>query len=435
VINPETTMGTPSLNDWLNLAPRAAALGTGQQYHIFISYRSVNRMWALHLYDVLTQLGYKVFLDQFVLPAGGALASSLGVALSASGAATMIWSSSFADSNWCLDEYNALMARRNDDAAFRFVIVTVDGTKVPGLAAGSIRVDFSTDRDGPAGSNLLRLLYGLNGNPLPPDAVRFSADFDDQFLAARNRIKTASDLGNKQRLIELASSTDLVWQTSPALGCQVAEALIGMKENDAALVVLNALQAKFQRALRPKQLQGLALARAGRYDDAAEVMGLLYNAGEMDPETFGLFARTWMDRYNVTKNPAHLRRSRDLYLEAFERSKDSYNGINAASKSLFLGERDQSVALAVRVQAIVGTAAINKDYWGTATVAEAQLLQSNFDAAATLYQQAVSMDTEAHGSHCSTGQQAVKILDALAAPADVRKKVLAAFDHDGCRVS
>ena len=428
-------MATPTINDWLTLAPRAAALDTGQQYHIFISYRSVNRLWALHLYDVLTQLGYKVFLDQFVLPAGGALASSLGQALGASGAATMIWSSSFADSNWCLDEYNALMARRNDDAAFRFVIVTVDGTKVPGLAAGSIRVDFSTDRDGPAGSNLLRLLYGLNGNPLPPEAVRFAAAFDDQFLAARNRIKTARDLGNKQRLAELASSTDLVWQTSPALGCQAAEALIDLADNDAALVMLNALQSKFPRALRPKQLQGLALARAGRYDDAAEVLGQLYNAGEADPETIGLYARTWMDRYNLTKRPEHLRRSRDLYLDAFERSKDSYNGINAATKSLLLGEREQSAGLAARVQAIVGTAAKSNDYWGTATIGEVQLLQSNFDAAASLYQQAVSMDTEGHGAHRTTCQQAVRILDALAAPADVRTKVLVAFDHEGCRAS
>jgi hypothetical protein len=29
----------------------------------------------------------------------------------------------------------------------------------------------------------------------------------------------------------------------------------------------------------------------------------------------------------------------------------------------------------------------------------------------------------------------VRILDALAAPADVRTKVLAAFDHEGCRAS
>jgi tetratricopeptide (TPR) repeat protein len=428
-------MVTPTLDDWLRLAPRAPTLGADQQYHIFISYRSVNRMWALHLYDVLTQLGYKVFLDQFVLPAGAPLASSLGLALGASGAATMIWSSSFEDSKWCLDEFNALMARRNADEAFRFVIVTVDGTKVPALAAGNIRVDFSSDRDGPAGSNLLRLLYGLNGNPLPPEAVRYAADFDDQFLTARSRIKTASELGNKKRLAELASSTDLVWQTSPALGCQAAEALIGLDDTDAALVVLQALQSKFPRAIRPKQLQGLALARARRYEEAAEVLGELYNAGELDPETFGLYARTWMDRYNVTKRPDHLRRSRDLYLQAFERSKDSYNGINAASKSLFLGERAQSLALAARVQAIVGTAALSKDYWGTATVAEVQLLQGQFDAAATLYQQAVLMDTEAHGSHRSTCQQAVKILDALAAPADVRTKVLAAFDHDPCRMT
>src|SRR5262245_49699303 len=116
----------PSLQDWLQYAPTAPPLAENQNYHIFISYRSVNRLGALQLYDVLTQLEYKVFLDQFVLAAGAALASSLGGALQASRSATMIWSSSFEDSKWCKDEYDALTARRNDDPSFRFVILTLD---------------------------------------------------------------------------------------------------------------------------------------------------------------------------------------------------------------------------------------------------------------------------------------------------------------------
>jgi hypothetical protein len=426
-------MPAPSLHEWLQLAPTAAALRAPQKYHIFISYRSVNRLWALDLYDLLTQLGYVVFLDQFVLAAGNALASSLGEALQASRAATMIWSSSFEDSKWCMDEYNALMARRNDDSSFQFVIVTVDAAKVPPLAAGSIRLDFSADRDGPIGGNLLRLLHGLRGDPLPANAVKFASDFDALFAAARTRIRTARELGDKSWLAELAQSTELPWQTSAALGCEVADALVGLKDTDAALGVLDLVQARFPRALRPKQLRGLALARSGRSNEAAKVLGQLYVDGEMDPETVGLYARTWMDRYKVTKDLAHLRKSRDLYLQMFDLSKDSYNGVNAATKSLLLGEAALSLELATRVEKIVGSKAIAGNYWATATVAEVQLLQSRFAEAASLYRDAVQCATEDHGSHGSTSGQARLILATLNAAADVQTNVMAAFDHPGCR--
>src|SRR5262245_28137418 len=44
---------------WLDLAPRPGPLPAGKQWHVFLSYRSVNRPWVLALYDVLNVLGYK----------------------------------------------------------------------------------------------------------------------------------------------------------------------------------------------------------------------------------------------------------------------------------------------------------------------------------------------------------------------------------------
>jgi hypothetical protein len=56
----------------------------------------------------------------------------------------------------------------------------------------------------------------------------------------------------------------------------------------------------FPMAIRPKQLHALALARRGEGDDlmkAQEILGSLYELGERDPETLGIYARAWMDRY------------------------------------------------------------------------------------------------------------------------------------------
>jgi TIR domain len=72
------------LRDWLALAPQVPPLATGQQWHVFLSYRSVNRTWVLHLYDALRTAGFAVFVDQLEIAAGDSLARRLNGALSSS---------------------------------------------------------------------------------------------------------------------------------------------------------------------------------------------------------------------------------------------------------------------------------------------------------------------------------------------------------------
>ena len=123
-----------------------------------------------------------------------------------------------------------------------------------------------------------------------------------------------------------------------------------------------------------------------------------------------------MDRYNTSKDRLCLLRARDLYRQAFEAApRDYYTGINAAAKSLLLGERDTAKQLAARVEKIVGTTALPDDYWRTATIAEAQLLQGNYAQAAALYQSAVGSAPSETGSRESTWEDAARLLDCLKA--------------------
>jgi len=120
-----------------------------------------------------------------------------------------------------------------------------------------------------------------------------------------------------------------------------------------------------------------------------------------------------------------LLKSRDLYRQAFEAfPNDYYTGINAASKSLLAGEKETAMQLAARVQKIVGDKPKPGDYWMTATVAEVQLLQGRYDAAAALYEAAVLIAPLDEGSHETSCKQAKLLLDALGAPDD--KKALIA---------
>lgn len=428
-------MPNPAFERWLQFAPQPDALPQGKRFHVFISYRSVNRLWVLQLYDILRELKYEIFLDQYVLAAAAPLALSLSDALHGSLAAIMIWSSAFEDSEWCKKEFNTLESKEAAGAGFRYVIAKIDKAPLPDIAAGKIHIDFSQDPDGPSGSGLLRVLHGLHGNPLPPEAVQLAAQVDDELRTGRAQIKAARLNGDMKRLSDLSKSMGLAWLMSPALGCDVADAMIGLNEYEMSLEVLANLEKQFPRALRPKQLRGLTLARKKDWQGAQRVLGELYAAGEIDPETLGIYARTWMDRYKATGQRLYLLKSRDLYRQAFEATLgDYYTGVNAATKSLFLGECETAAQLAKRVEGLVGLSPVPGDYWKTATAAEVQLLQQNYDKAGELYFQTVLIAPEDHGSHQSTRDQARLILDALQTPPETRQIILAAFNHKECKI-
>ena len=414
--------------NWTDLAPAPTGLAQGKNWHVFLSYRSVSRSWVLALYDILNHLKYKVFLDQYVLTAASPLAVSLGDALDASQSAILVWSGKYEDSEWCKEEFAKLEVMQNAKKGFRYVIGRIDESEITGLAAAKLWIDFSKQPEGPGGSALLQLLYGLQGQPLPPAAVKLAAKVDDQMRDGLLSVRACRDAGDANALVALTETNDMAWTGSPMLPCAAVEGLIAMKKIPEALKVLDRVEEAFRKALRPKQLRGLALARSGDTTKAQLVLGRLYAAGEIDPETLGILARTWMDRYNQTNDKIFLLKSRDLYRQAFEAfPSDYYTGINAASKSLLAGEKETASQLAKRVQDIVGDKAIPADYWKTATVAEVQLLQGNFDAAARLYGDAVLATPLDRGSQETTWRQAQLLLSALDATDEEKAKIAAAF--------
>jgi tetratricopeptide (TPR) repeat protein len=413
---------------WLDLAPAPETLPAGKEWHVFLSYRSVNRPWVLSLYDILTGLGYKVFLDQYVLTAAASLAISLGEALDASHSAVMIWSGLFQDSAWCKQEFAKLETMQNAMTGFRYVIARVDQSEIAGLAATKLWIDFARQPEGPAGSGLLSLLYGLQQKPLPPEAVKLAAKVDAEMKDGLLMVKASRDAGDWETLVTLAETDDLAWTGSPMLLCAAADGLIAMKRIPEATAVLDRAEAWFPKALRPKQLRGLALARSGQTLKAQLVLGKLYGAGEIDPETLGLLGRTWMDRHKATGDRTFLLKSRDLYRQAFEAfPTDYYTGINAASKSLLAGERETAAQLAARLETLVGDKPVPGDYWKKATVAEVQLLRGRIDLAASLYEAAVLIAPLEYGNHESTYGQVVLLLQALGATDEQKALVASKF--------
>ncbi len=423
-------------NEWLKYAPPPRPLSPNDKWNVFLSYRSVNRSWALNLYDILRQQGQTVFIDQCVLTAGDPLIKRLQDALKTSQSGVLIWSKATADSDWVEREYETLETLATTKPGFHFIPIALDGSKLPLFASNRIYLDFSSYPDGPNGGELLRLLFALVGQPLTREAAQFALEQDEAAQIAAVKIGSAVRNGRPDRLLEIAQQGGLPWDTSPALGCKAAEGLTRLGRNDDAIELLKTVRKRFPRAIRPKQLYALALARRGKdhdLDDAQDILGELYEQGERDPETLGIYGRTWMDRYAKSGDISNLRQSRDLYADAFDRAPDDYyTGINAAAKSVLLGSPDdlrKAEEYAAKVQEIVKTEARAGDYWMTATVAEVFLIRKNYADAGSIYEAAVRMAPKEIANHEATWKQACRLMQKLQPSAAERDSVRKAFTH------
>jgi tetratricopeptide (TPR) repeat protein len=421
---------------WLKLAPKPRPLGAGERWNVFLSYRSVNRNWVLNLYDVLHQQGFEVFLDQVVLTGGDQLIRVLEDGLAQSQAGVLVWSSATGESEWVRREYETLERQARERRTFCFVPVRLDAAQLPTFARNRVFLDFSSYPDGPNGGDLLRLLHSITGRALSPEAAHFAAEQDAVAQHQANDIGAAVRNKDPELLVELFEHGGLAWDTSSALGCKAAEGLVKLGRNDDAIRMLEQLEEKFPRAIRPQQLRALALSRRGKNDDlrqAQRILGALVEAGEKDPETLGIYARTWMDRYGRSLDESDLQQSRDLYAQAFERAKDDYyTGINAASKSVLLGspeDIERAKHYAELVQQIVGIDAHQDDYWKTATVGEVFLLMQRYADAARLYKAAVAIARSERASHESTWAQACRLMAKLNPSETDRILVRSAFAH------
>jgi tetratricopeptide (TPR) repeat protein len=417
------------LQRWLQYAPKPPSRGKNS-YDAFISYRSADRAWAMALYDVLKLAGWDAFLDQYDLVPGADLETSLTEGLEASSSGVILWSSRTKDSDWCKRERNAMRTLKDrPGGTFEYVFAKLDTEPLPLFAQADLYVGFEESPEGPRGVNLLKVMCGMRGIPLAPDAVVMAEQVDEDARQSMTQIRGAIAAGNSARLLEIGTSMQPGVLASPAPILTAAQGLIRLGKYDDARDVLKHALAHFSKSIRAKQLEGLALRRLKRYQDAIDVLSELKEAGHQDPETMGILAAAWDGLYQESGKKLHLRRSRELYRTAFQSDpKDYYTGVNAASKSLFLGEADEAVRLASAVLPLVATAIDGEDLWAACTLGEVYLLQRSVDAAAAQYQKVIDRHPSALGDLRGTGQQAKRICAALELLPEESAKVLAPFE-------
>ncbi len=169
--------------------------------------------------------------------------------------------------------------------------------------------------------------------------------------------------------------------------------------------------------VRMRQLQALSLARSGAAQQANQMLRKLRAEQHLDEETLGMLARTHKDMASQATDPRE--RNRQLKL-AFEAYSEGYNltggywtGINAATLSLVLGEKDRATALAtqVRAQCLNELEKLKNrgddTYWVVATLGEAALVMGDFSQAEDWYGQAALAAGKRFGQLSSTRSNAL----------------------------
>jgi hypothetical protein len=133
-------------------------------------------------------------------------------------------------------------------------------------------------------------------------------------------------------------------------------------------------------------LGALAHARAGAETDAHALLDRAANAPgaaapQMRGEILALRGRLCKDALYRTppgaEADAHATRARDEYLAAHALARDPYPGVNAATLSMLLGERDVAQALATEVEATLAQRGGPLAGWDLLTAAEAALLRGD----------------------------------------------------------
>jgi hypothetical protein len=193
-----------------------------------------------------------------------------------------------------------------------------------------------------------------------------------------------------------------------------AKALLDLRRPRYALSVIEQARALDPDDVKCRQLEGIALGRLKRFEEAREKLRRL--AEELrDGETLGLLARTWKDEWtrlwkvhpNCEADPltaardtaATLARATEAYVEAFRANPaDYYPGINA----LMLGRlwehttgRRSRLDLALIAAGVRWAAdcarARQESYWALVTRAELAIIEEERDAALDDYGEATAL--------------------------------------------
>src|SRR5438552_11000479 len=156
----------------------------------------------------------------------------------------------------------------------------------------------------------------------------------------------------------------------------------------------------------------LAHARAGAGNRAHALLDEAQKSSESPSrlaDILSLRGRLWKDAFaRAPEDPgatAAAQRARDEYLAAYALARDPFPGINAATLSMLLGDRDAAQALASEIADRLAAQSQSATCWDHATAGEAALLLGAFDRALESYGAACTLAANDAGTIATMRRQ------------------------------
>jgi tetratricopeptide (TPR) repeat protein len=232
---------------------------------------------------------------------------------------------------------------------------------------------------------------------------------------------------------QLRAGGGLALLSSPGLPAVLGEMLIDRREREDARVILETGLSKFPGDRRLNQMMGLLWSRSGDLEKALQLLEPLYAQGQDDEETAGITAGVYKRLWQRDKDDKWLKKASRTYRRGWEKSekKNTYLGINAAATALWQGRPEEAREIAGGVRgllqrrataprpSVVGVPPTN--YWDRVTLADAEVLLGEFDAARRSYLEAFAQFPKQVDNMEVTRKQLGMILSALGHPETVQK--------------
>ena len=183
-------------------------------------------------------------------------------------------------------------------------------------------------------------------------------------------------------LVETWNSLGLFGQPGPLL--PASEILLGLNQPQLAVAALEHAGNSDQVL----QQRGLAYARAGETERARQILESLYATNPDDPETAGILAGILRRRGDEGSR----REARRIYNENWNKTGNTYTGINAAALALVFGDADEATSIAKAVlQKLEQSNPDERNAWEWATVGEAYLILNDLERAREGYRNAAEL--------------------------------------------
>lgn len=136
-------------------------------------------------------------------------------------------------------------------------------------------------------------------------------------------------------------------------------------------------------SLRLHQLYALSLSKSGAPQTAMTYLEPVAAQHPDDSETAGILGGIYKELFKKNHDTSYALKSKEQYLRNFEKTYDTYTGVNAASMSLIAGSAAQAKRIAATLISKLDQQ--SKDPWTLATLGEAHLLTKDREHAVEYY--------------------------------------------------